>query len=189
MTEMQKGKIIDPVELLAKAIYLLDQVAISSRDKWYLAREEGDSYAMHKHKKSKIKMHEIKKKAVMSLLGQGYGSIKGYYKCVEVNDEPHLVAIDIKGYEFLLPISRKISKNLNYLGEQGLVEQDESFEPHISIGEAYTLVSTYLNPNYEEDIAKYKTKNKGKKNLKKGSKTYKKTSEKKVTNQTPEKTQ
>lgn len=151
------------VQNLSDAMYFLDQEALKSRDLWMDAKQRSDEEAIRIHRKFKVKVHTLKKSAVMDLISQGHATIKGFYKCVAVESEPHLLAVDIAGREFLVPISHKISKNLPCLGEQSLVSVDTEFQSNLTISSAIILVRTYLNPNYEEEIAQFKKAFKDKK--------------------------
>ena len=158
--------VLEAVKKLANALYFLDQEALKARDLWIQAKQKNDEKAMLEHRKTKVKIHNLKKKAIMDLLAQGHAKIKGYYSCNVTEPASHLLAVDVADKEFLVPISYKLSKNLPCLGEQGLVEVDESFESNLNIGTAIVLVKTYLNPNYEAEKAEYKkaemARNKGK---------------------------
>lgn len=143
------------VQKLSDALYFLDQQALKARDSWLAAKERGDEAEIKTHRKFKIKIQNLKKQAVMDLISQNLASIKGFYKCVAIESEPHLLAVEVAGREFLIPISHKISKHLKCLGEQNLVQVDENFETNLTIGSAVILVKTYLNPNYEQEKAQF----------------------------------
>lgn len=175
---------VDAVQTLADALYCLDQVAIEARDAWRVAKDNSDEATVKEKRKLKVKIHDLKKKAVTELTGQGYGTIKGYYICTAAYGQPHLLAITIRDREFMMPIKREYCAQLPFLGERGLVEKDTSFESKIAIGQAFTLINTYLNPNYEQEISKFKKK--AKKPFKKGFKGAAKGAPKKPHNKTPQ---
>lgn len=158
MTTDSNASAINAVKAIADALYFLEQVAIDARDEWRIAKEKGDEALMKEKRKIKVKIHGLKKKAVMALAGQGFGVVKGYYKCVEAQDEPHLLAIDVAGREFLIPVKKEMSQHVKHLGDRGLVAKDTAFKTNLSIAQAFSLVNIYLNPNHEKEVSQFKKK-------------------------------
>ena len=139
------------VQRIVDSLYFLDQKALMCRDLWRNAKILGDEKGISENLKLKVKVHNLKKQAVMQLCGQGFGKIKGYYECASVESRPHLLAVEICDREFLIPMKKKLSKNLIFLGEIGLIQAENGFESNLTIVDAFRLVNLYLNPNSEKE--------------------------------------
>ena len=119
---------LNAVQKIANALYYLEQQALIARDFWKEAKEKGDEKTLISQRKLKIKIHNLKKQALTDLAAQGYAQIKGCYECAAAYGNPHMLALEVAGKQFLMPVKKNLSKVLAFLGQTGLSEVDHEFE-------------------------------------------------------------